>query len=356
MRTIDPRIAQPAGSLIDQSHLLPRRIAQMLRLNLATLPTPLEEAPQLSAALGGPRILFKRDDLTGVALGGNKVRKLEFLIARALHEGADTLVASGGFQSNLARIAVAMANCVGMKTELVLGGVPGEPRPIVGNLLLDELLGANLTYVETEPRWDFGDSVERVVEAVRRRGGHPYVVPLGGSSAEGIASYVCATLELKQQLAALDVRPQHLIVGVGSGGTYTGLLLGQLNLQLPYRVTGISVSRTREYLLEKIPEIAREAAVALQLERAPERADVVIYDDYIGESYGVLTASCSEAIRLVARTEGVILDPVYSGKAMAGLIGLIHKGLIKPDETVVFVHTGGQPALFAYDTTALLSP
>ncbi len=355
MQRIDPRTARPARSGFERSQLLPGRIAEMPRLSLGKLPTPLDEAPHLSAALGGPRILFKRDDLTGVGLGGNKVRKLEFLIARALHEGADTLVASGGFQSNLARIAVAMANCVGMKTELVLGGVPGEARPLVGNLLLDSLLGANLTYVETEPRWDFGDSIDRVVDQVRRRGGHPYVVPLGGSSAEGIASYVCATLELNQQLAELEIEPQHLVVGVGSGGTFTGLLLGQMNMQTSYRVTGISVSRTREFLLDKIPEFAREAAADLSLANFPQERDVLVHDDYVGKSYGALTAGCTEAIRLVARTEGVILDPVYSGKAMAGLIALIRKGVITRSETVVFLHTGGQPALFAYEPERLLT-
>jgi D-cysteine desulfhydrase family pyridoxal phosphate-dependent enzyme len=355
MQRTDPRIAETAGSRMADAHLLPGRIAEMPRLNLAKLPTPLEEAPQLTAVLGGPRILFKRDDLTGAGLGGNKVRKLEFLIARALREGADTLVVSGGFQSNLARIAVAMANSMGMTTELVLGGVPGEPRPIVGNLLLNSLLGASVTYVDTEPRWDFGDSVERVADAVRGRGGRPYVVPLGGSSAEGIAGYVCATLEIKQQLAEFGIEPQHLIVGIGSGGTYTGLLLGQMNIETSYRVTGISVSRTRDYLLEKIPEFARDAAAELQLRHSPKVEDVLVHDGYIGESYGALTASCSEAIRLVARTEGVILDPVYSGKAMAGLIGLIREGQISRGETVVFVHTGGQPALFAYEASKLLA-
>jgi D-cysteine desulfhydrase/L-cysteate sulfo-lyase len=180
------------------------------------------------------------------------------------------------------------------------------------------------------------------------------VVPLGGSSAEGIAAYICATLELQQQLAELNIEPQHLVVGVGSGGTYTGLLLGQMNLQAGYRVTGISVSRTREYLLDKIPEFAREAGTELQLNRFPQREDVFVHDEYVGESYGALTKGCSEAIRLVARTEGVILDPVYSGKAMAGLIGMIRKGLITRQETVVFLHTGGQPALFAYASEQLL--
>jgi D-cysteine desulfhydrase/L-cysteate sulfo-lyase len=248
-----------------------------------------------------------------------------------------------------------MANRVGMTTELVLGGLPGEPRPAIGNLLLDTLLGANVTYVDTVPRWDFGDSIERVAEAARQRGRRPYLVPLGGSGAEGIAGYICASLELKKQLADRNLAPQRLVVGIGSGGTYSGLVLGQMNLGMSYRVTGISVSRTREYLLDKIPEFAREAAGELNLSHSPEAGDVEVYDEYIGESYGALTDSCAEAIRLTAGKEGVILDPVYSGKAMAGLIGLIRSGVVGPDETVVFLHTGGQPALFAYEPGKLLS-
>lgn len=338
------------------SNDLPGRTGRMPRLTMAQLPTPLEEAPRLSAALGGPRILFKRDDLTGTGLGGNKVRKLEFIIARALQEGADTLVVCGGFQSNFARIAAAMANRIGLSTELVLGGLPGEPRPQVGNLLLDSLLGANITYVDTVPRWEFGDQVERVAEIVRRRGRRPFVVPLGGSGAEGIAAYLCATVELQQQLAERKLTASRVVVGVGSAGTYTGLLLGALNVRTGYRVTGISVSRARHYLVEKIPEFTREAAATLGLERAADVQDVDVYDEYVGESYGALTASCAEAIRLTARTEGVVLDPVYSGKAMAGLIDLIRRGAIGKHETVVFLHTGGHPALFAYPPDALIAP
>jgi D-cysteine desulfhydrase family pyridoxal phosphate-dependent enzyme len=355
MRPLDPTAIIRAGDSFRHPQLLPGRIAQMPRLTMAQLPTPLEEAPRLSAALGGTRILFKRDDLTGSGLGGNKVRKLEFIIARALQEGADTLIICGGFQSNLARIAAAMAARVGMTAELVLGGLPDEPRPAVGNLLLDSLLGANVTYVDTVPRWEFGDSIERVAETVRKRGGTPFLVSLGGSGPEGIAAYVCASLELKEQLASRNVAPQRLVVGVGSGGTYSGLVLGQMNLGMSYRVTGISVSRTREFLVDKIPEFAREAAAELGLSHSPQAADVEVYDEYIGDSYGALTDSCSEAIRLTASKEGVILDPVYSGKAMAGLIGLIRTGVIGRDETVIFLHTGGQPALFAYEPGKLLA-
>jgi D-cysteine desulfhydrase family pyridoxal phosphate-dependent enzyme len=335
------------------SGALPGRIAHMPRLRLANLPTPLEEAERLSEALKGPRILFKRDDLTGIGLGGNKVRKLEFIIARALAEGADTLVVCGGYQSNLARISAAMANRAGLKVELVLGGLPDEPRPLVGNLLLGGLLGANVTYVETVPRWEFGDSIENVAETVRRRGGRPFIMPLGGSGPEGMAGYVCATSELAAQLQNADIRADRLVVGIGSGGTFSGLLLGAANIAVDYSVTGISVSRTVEYLQEAVPEIVGKGASALDL-RIPSTADLDIHDAYIGDGYGALTPSCTQAIRLTARTEGVLLDPVYSGKAMAGLIDLIREGRIGSNETVIFLHTGGQPALFAYGASQLM--
>jgi len=334
---------------------LPGRVGTLARLKQASLPTPLEDAPRLSRYLGGPRILFKRDDLTGIGLGGNKVRKLEFLIAAAQAQGADTLVVCGGYQSNLARIATAMANRAGLAIELVLGGSPGEPRPLKGNLLLDTLMGASVTYVETVPRWEFGDSVERVAEAVRRRGGRPFVVPLGGSGPEGMAGYIAATAEMRTQFAARNLSVDRLVVAIGSGGTYGGLLLGAANMDMDYRVTGISVSRRKDYLNEKIPESMAASARALQLATTPSGAALDIHDDYIGDDYGAMTPECAEAIRLVARLEGVLLDPVYSGKAMAGLIGLIRKGVIAPEETVVFLHTGGQTALHAVEADLLLT-
>jgi len=323
------------------------------RLHLAQLPTPLEEAPRLSAALGGPRILFKRDDLTGVGLGGNKARKLEFLMGRATSGEFDTLVVCGGFQSNLARIAAAMGNRLGLKVVLVLGGEPGESRSPVGNLLLDHLYGATVHLVDTVPRWDFGTTVEDVAADLRRKGSRPLVLPLGGSGPEGIAAYVKATEELLAQLRVLGARPSHLYVAVGSGGTYAGLSLGALNGGAPYRVMGISVSRTREYLLQQLPLISSHAAEALRLPRCPTEADLDIEDAYVGSGYGVLTPGCRDAIQLVASTEGVLLDPVYSGKTMHALIDHVRTGRITADETVVFLHTGGWPALFAYDPVSL---
>lgn len=323
------------------------------RLHLAQLPTPLEEAGRLSTALGGPRIFLKRDDLTGVGLGGNKVRKLEFVIGRAIAEQFDALVVVGGFQSNLARIAAAIGNRLGLEVALVLGGESGESRASAGNLLLDRLYGATVHLVDTQPRWEFGTAVDDVAADLRRKGFRPFVVPLGGSGPEGVAAYVHATDELLTQIHDLQVRPSYLYVAVGSGGTFSGLNLGALNRQAPYKVRGISVSRTRSYLLNQLPIIADHAAEFLRLPRRAAAEDIDIDDGYVGESYGSITQGCREAIALVARTEGVLLDPVYSGKAMHALIEHVRTGRLGPSETVVFLHTGGSPALFAYDAITL---
>ena len=331
------------------------RLAELPRLRLGQLPTPLEEAKRLTDAVGGPGIYFKRDDLTGIGLGGNKVRKLEYIIGGALAEDADTLVVCGGYQSNMARIATAMANRVGLKTVLVLGGLPDEPRPAVGNLLLDHLLGAEIEYVDTVPRWDFGSSVNDVAEDLRRRGRRPYVLPLGGSSPEGMAGYVNATLEMVDQFSDHLIQPSRVFVAIGSGGTYGGLVLGSMNINPSCEVVGISVSRKAEYLKDKIPQQISNAADLLRLDNVPEAGDLSIYDEYVGGGYGELTDGACEAIRLVAETEGVLLDPVYSGKCMAGLLDLIRKGEIAENEKVVFIHTGGSPALFAYDKDSLLT-
>jgi D-cysteine desulfhydrase family pyridoxal phosphate-dependent enzyme len=331
------------------------RLAELPRIHVGQLPTPLEEAKRLSNVLGGPRIYFKRDDLTGIGLGGNKVRKLEFIIGKALEEGADTLVVCGGFQSNMARVSAAIANRVGLKAELVLGGLPGEPRPPVGNLLLDHLLGANIRYVDTVPRWEFGVFLEEVAEELRGQGRRPFILAPGGSSPEGMAGYLSASLEMAEQFSAQGIAPSRVFVAVGSGSTYGGLVLGSMNIDPSFEVVGISVSRTSDYLGDKIPELAANAIGLLGLDKAPARGDLTTYDNYIGDGYGALTKSGAEAIRLVAETEGVFLDPVYTGKCMAGVIDLIRKGVIGKDETIVFVHTGGSPALFAYDKESLMA-
>ena len=338
------------------TRIRPCKVADMPRIRLANLPTPLEEAANLSEALDGPRIFFKRDDLTGGGLGGNKVRKLEFIIGSAVAQGFDTLIVCGGYQSNMARIASALANKVGLDVELVLGGLPEDSRSCNGNLLLNRLLGANITCVDTVPRWEFGTALEDIAAELRNRGRKPYVVPLGGSSPEGMAGYVAATAELKEQLAAGEVNPDRLFVAIGSGGTYCGLVLGAIESAATYEVAGISVSRKRDYLKDKIPENIRHGAQLLAVNGDSGDIPLSLYDEYIGEGYGALTDACREAIELVARTEGVFLDPVYSGKCMAGLIDLIRSGHIVRSETVVFLHTGGWPALFAYDADDLSGP
>lgn len=324
------------------------KISEMPRLRFATLPTPLEEAPNLSRALGGPRIFFKRDDLTAAALGGNKVRKLEFIIGRVLAEGYDTLIVPGGYQSNMARISAALANKVGLGVELVLGGMPGEAINKNGNLLLEHVLGAHITFVETEARWDFGDSLENLRDTLLARGRKPYLVPLGGSSPDGMASYIEAMHELNQQCHDRAIKPDRVFIAIGSGGTYSGLLLGAADIAAGFDIVGISVSRSRSYLLDKIPENLETGGCLLGAAQTHSKPRLSIHDDYIGPGYGVITDQCKEAIQLVAKTEGIFLDPVYSGKCMAGLIDLIRQGVVGKNETVVFWHTGGWPALFAY--------
>ena len=330
-------------------------LTELPRIRLGQLPTPLEEAKRLSDALGGPRIFFKRDDLTGIGLGGNKVRKLEFIIGKALEEGADTLVVCGGFQSNMARVSAAMANRVGMKVELVLGGLPGEPRPPIANLLLDHLLGAEIRLVNTVPRWEFGEFLHEVAEELRSEGRRPFVLEPGGSSPEGMAGYFSATLEMARQFSEQGIEPSRIFVAVGSGSTFGGLALGAMHVNPSFEVVGISVSRMSDYLSEKIPQLTTDANELLGLDKGVRGEDLTTYDQYIGEGYGALTDGACEAIRLVAQTEGVFLDPVYTGKCMAGLVDLVRKGIVGKDETVVFIHTGGSPALFAYEKDELMA-
>lgn len=331
------------------------RLTELPRICLGQLPTPLEEAKRLSDVLGGPRIFLKRDDLTGIGLGGNKVRKLEFIIGKALEEGADTLVVCGGFQSNMARVSAAMANRVGMKVELVLGGLPGEPRPPIGNLLLDHLLGAGIRLVDTVPRWEFSEFLHEIAEELRSEGRRPFVLAPGGSSPEGMAGYFSATLEMARQFSEKGIEPNRIFVAVGSGSTFGGLVLGAMHVDPSFEVVGISVSRMSDYLSEKIPQLTADAIGLLGLDKPARGEDLTTYDQYIGEGYGALTDGACEAIRLVAETEGVFLDPVYTGKCMAGLVDLIRKGIVGRDETVVFIHTGGSPALFAYEKDDLMA-
>jgi D-cysteine desulfhydrase family pyridoxal phosphate-dependent enzyme len=326
------------------------------RVELAHTPTPLQPLPALSRALGGPEIWIKRDDCTGLAFGGNKARKLEFLVAEARAAGADTLVTIGAGQSNHVRMTAAAARACGLESVSILFQEPGgaDPRP-EGNLLLDRILGST---IEILPFGLAGLQARRLDEAVqeilarqRAAGRTPWFIPAGGAVASGCLGYLRATEETAHQARQKAADITRVVLAVGTGGTIAGLLLGVDALRLRWRVDGISV--LPEGAIERsgiapIATLAREAGELIGYEYDPARVPTRVSYDWVGPDYGVLTPEAAEAIHLVARTEGILLDPVYTGKSMAGLIGMIRSGQIESRETVLFLHTGGAPALFAH--------
>ena len=320
------------------------------RYPLAQLPTPLVETPNLTKALGGPRILVKRDDLTGFGFGGNKVGGLEYCIAEALAQDADVVVTGAGPQSNHIRVTSAAARVAGLHVVAVMHG--GRPAEAQGNLLLDELLGVEIRFTDDPDRERVDDVIRQVVDELRRAGHRPYAIPRGGGVALACLGYVDCVRELGEQLAALELQPDCLVVAVGASCTQAGLLVGARLHDAPYRIVGVTVSRPADECRERIAGFAREAArlVGHPLELGPE--EITVRDGFIGRGYGVPTQEGIEAIRLVARTEGLFLDPTYTAKAMAGLIDEIRSGGIRRDEIVVFLHTGGEPGLFAHPEIA----
>ncbi len=321
-------------------------LANQPRVRLSSWPTPLEECPRLSAALGGPHIWVKRDDLTDLGLGGNKVRKLEYLLGAALKEGADTVVTTGGLQSNHARLTAAACRRLGLGVVLVLAGVPGRPAALTGNLLLDYLYGAEVVFTSENSDEAVAKTMADVATGLRDRGRRPYVVPLGGSSAVGTLGYVSAALEVAAQAAEEGVAFDDVFVTTGSGGTHAGLLVGLARFMPGARLHGITVSREPSVAAARVEAIAAETAGLLGLDPGGlPRA--VVHGGYVGQGYAIPTRAGWEAIVLAARTESLVLDPVYTGKALSGLIGLIRQGRLSPASNVLFVHTGGWPGLMA---------
>lgn len=309
------------------------------RIRFAHLPTPVEELPRLSAMLGGPRILVKRDDQTGLAFGGNKTRKLEFLIAEAREQGADMLISAGAFQSNHCRQTAAAAARFGFDCTLVLTGE--TPKTRSANLLLDNLLGA--TIIPVADRKDRDRILRETADAARAAGRRPYLVPYGGSSPTGALGYAYAVEELVQQ----GVRPDWIIFGTSSGGTHAGLVLGKRVFGFQGRILGISIDEPVSWLQQHVSSLATDASMKLGERISFIDSDVEATAEYCRAGYGVVTAAEQEAVRVFARTEGLLLDPVYTGRAAAGMINLIRKGEFPPQSTILFWHTGGQPALFA---------
>jgi len=309
------------------------------RERFAHLPTPLEELPRLSGALGGPRIFVKRDDQTGLAFGGNKTRKLEFIVAEARAEGARTLISGGAAQSNHCRQTAAAAARYGFDCILVLNGERSE-KPS-GNLLLDNLLGAEIKMISDRAARD--RILRETYDESHAQGRKPYLVPYGGSNSTGALGYAFAMKEVMEQ----NIDADWIVFGTSSGGTHAGLVLGQSLFGFKGKVLGISIDESEEWLKTTVSTLASSASERLgpRIEFAP--AEVLANAHYNKAGYGVLTEAEREAIRLFARHEGLLLDPVYTGRAAAGMIDLIRKGVFKKEEAILFWHTGGQPALFA---------
>lgn len=309
------------------------------RVSLAHLPTPVEELPRFAHAVHrgrGPRIVIKRDDQTGLALGGNKTRKLEPLCADALARGCDVLVTGGGVQSNHARQTAAAAARIGLDCALALAG--RAPEVPSGNVLLDGLFGATIEFVAAPGYYDAEAAIDALAARLVAEGRRPYAIPVGGASTPGVLAYADACDELRAQHVAVD----WMFVADGSGGTHAGILVG-LGEGSATRVVGVDVG-TRPDLDVAVPNLARDASAVIG--RA-WHDDVIVDANYVGGGYGTPSAAAVEAITLLARTEGIVLDPVYTGKAMAALITYVRDGRIAPDATVMFWHTGGAPALFA---------
>jgi len=309
------------------------------RLHFAHLPTPIEPLPRLSEVLGGPRLLVKRDDQTGLAFGGNKTRKLEFLVADALEQGARTLVTTGALQSNHCRQTAAAAARFGLDCTLVLVG--RQPAQSTANLMLDGLLGADLVWAGAKDQRDalLAETFSRLEES----GARPYLVPYGGSNPIGALGYVFAMEELSMQNTPAD----WIVFASSSGGTQAGMALGARMFGPHNKLLGISIEDPQPVLQERAARLAGETAARLgRAERfAPD--EMLVNGEFLGDGYGVFGAPEREALRMFARTEGLLLDPVYTGRAAAGLIALVRNGFFRKDETVLFWHTGGGPALFA---------
>jgi len=316
------------------------------RLHFAHLPTPIEELPRLTAELGGPKLLVKRDDQTGLAFGGNKTRKLEFLVAEAQIQGAKTLITAGAVQSNHCRQTAAAAARFGFDCILVLAGDP--PKNPSANFLLDQYLGVEIVWANWETRRaDLQNAFDAAVEAGR----NPYLVPYGGSSPTGAAGYAFAI----QELLAQSVTPDWIVFPSSSAGTQAGMVAGAQLFGFGGKILGISVDEPEEILKTRVAELATQTMDLFGEPHPFEPGEIHVNADYCAAGYGVLTAHEIEALRLFIQREGLLIDPVYTGRAAGGMIDLIRRGFFSPAETVLFWHTGGTPALFAEKYQNILS-
>jgi len=319
------------------------------RVSLAHLPTPLEILPRLSEHLGGPEIWVKRDDCTGLATGGNKTRKLEFSMGEALELGADTVITVGAVQSNHVRQTAAAACKLGLNCEVLLEHRVTNPTELYrtsGNVLLDRIFGANLR--EYEAGTDFDAEMENIAREIRAAGGSPYIIPGGASNPVGALGYVGCGEELLKQCDEQDVRFDHIVTATGSAGTHAGLAVGLRGSDSDLPILGIGVRAPKDAQEERVYKLAVEVADLVDKPGCVARDDIIADCNYIGAGYGLPTDSMNEAVLMLARTEGLLFDPVYSGKALAGMIDYVREGRFTKDDKIVFLHTGGAAGLFAY--------
>jgi L-cysteate sulfo-lyase len=325
------------------------KLTRFPRVRITHGPTPLEPMPRLTEALGGPTLYIKRDDCTGLGSGGNKTRKLEFLMADALAQNADTIITQGATQSNHARQTVAIAAKMGMRCEILLEdrtGSTDEAYKHSGNVFLDHLFGAHVT--ERPGGTDMAAAMNDVASTLREQGRKPYIIPGGGSNAIGALGYVVCALELTDQFNNLGLNVDCVVHATGSAGTQAGLVAGFEGTRSQIPVLGIGVRAAKEAQETNVFNLAVKTADLLGVPGSIRRESVMANCDYVGAGYGVPTPGMVEAVTMLARLEGILLDPVYSGKGMAGLIDLCRKGHFKKGQNVVFLHTGGAVALYGY--------
>ncbi len=338
---------------------LSERLSRIPRADIGLRETPLQPLPRLSALLGGPSIYVKRDDLTDLALGGNKARILEYVMPDVASAGADVVITTAFAQSNLCRQTAAAARKMGLRSILVLKGKPGQAP--VGNLVLDVLLGADLHFIDTEDDEIVDQYIAELMEQLSREGAKAYYVDSHGPSARFSAfAYLGCFLEIMQQSREMGFKPGAIVIASASGGTQAGLVLGARLLSPDVRILGVNpMSWSADWIRERTARIVREAEVELGCRTAPAPDDVTVLANYAGRGYGIPTESSHEAQHLFAREEVILLDPTYTAKAAGAMIDLIRKGELSPKEPVVFVHTGGAPLLFAqglaYDSSRVVN-
>ena len=319
------------------------------KTSLGFFPTPVAELFRLGKELKGPRIFIKRDDLTGLALGGNKTRKLEIILGEAIAQGCDTIITAGAAQSNHCRQTAAAAAKLNMECHLILGGE--QPENISGNLLLDKIFGCHIHWGGANRK---GEDIHKIFDQLKATGKLPYIVPYGGSNELGAISFIDAVEELTTQT---DEVFSHVVFASSSGGTHAGLILGKHIFKQAFELVGISIDKDEidnQMLDQYIINLTNRTAKLIGLEATFSGRDLILNTNYIGEGYGVIGPLENEAINLTAQLEGILLDPVYTGRAMGGLIDMIRTGAIGKDAKVLFWHTGGAPALFAYSDSLTL--